>query len=292
MKVLILGSDSPLGVALERHLLQWGRHEVQSLSLAACRWKSERRAKIAVRRRDKTEIIVDARIVAALDSGELLHEIDLERCDWLAKACQRKEITYLYLSSARVFSGSLERPYTEEDPPDNTETVGQLLLRGETAVRERCERHLILRLGPVFSHRGVNALSHLLGRLNEGDTLSMGNRLRGCPVEASDAARVVAGLLDQLGTGIEPWGTYHYASSDPADCYEFAETLLASASQFSQIDEGAVQLIPAEDSSVCRRILDCSRIRAGFAIKQVPWRGFVADSVRAYFKQQAEAENA
>lgn len=290
MKVLILGSDTPIGQALEEHLRHWGRHEVTTLSSAACRWKGERHAKKAVRR-DKVDIIVDTRICAAVDGGILVNEIDLKRCDWLAKACHRNNIAYLYLSSSRVFSGELDRRYTEEDYPDNPETVGQLLLRGENAVRDRCERYIILRLGPVFSHRGINVLTHMLRRLLEEDgQLELNNRVRGCPVEATDAARVVAALLDQLSTGIEPWGIYHYASFDETNCYEFAETLLASASQFSQFGEGAVQLVRDDkETGVLRRVLDCTKIRSGFAIKQVPWRGFVADTVKAYFQQQAES---
>ena len=50
----------------------------------------------------------------------------------------------------------------------------------------------------------------------------------GEPVAADDAARVVLAILDQLSTGIEPWGVYHYGSADTATYFEFAEALLAS----------------------------------------------------------------
>ena len=50
MRVLILGSESPLGQALGAFLDALGRHEVESITRSASRWKSERQAKKAVRR--------------------------------------------------------------------------------------------------------------------------------------------------------------------------------------------------------------------------------------------------
>ena len=283
MRVLLIGVDSSLGTALQSQLMRWGRHEVETSTLSGGRWKSERQAKKAVRRA-KPDIIVDLRMIAAADGGELIHEHDLERCHWLAKACQRNDIGYLLTSSARVFSGQQERPYRELDEADNTETVGELLRKAEDFVRDSCDAHLILRLGPIFAPRGVNVLTHMLGRLREGGELLLDNHLRGCPVEAGDAARVISALLDQISAGAQSWGTFHYCSSDPTNCYEFAEVLLASASQFSEFGPSAVTLEAAtDDRPLLNRALDCSLIRNHFAIKQVPWRGFVADAVKNYF---------
>src|SRR5690606_36855643 len=93
-------------------------------------------------------------------------------------------------------------------------------------------------------------------------------------------------MLDQLGAGADGWGTFHYCSPDPTNCYEFAEVLLASASQSSEFPPDAVQLrATTADTGQRSRILYCGQIRNTFAIKQVPWRGFVAETVREYFHQ-------
>lgn len=290
MRVLLIGVDACLGIALQGQVLRWGRHELETITLAASRWKSERQAKKAVRRA-RPDMIIDLRVIASADSGEPVHELDLQRCHWLAKACQRSEIDYFYVSSSRVFSGLRDRPYREIDEPDNTETIGRLLQQAEQLVRDTCERHIILRLGPVFSPRGVNVLTHMLGRLREGGELLLGNSLRGCPVESSDAARVISAMLDQFSAGAQNWGTFHYCSSDPTNCYEFAEVLLASASQFSEFGPAAVQLVVEPGESHLRyRGLECSLIRNHFAIKQVAWRGFVANAVKQYFELLAAEE--
>lgn len=273
-----------MGEALEGQLLRWGRHELETISFAASRWKSERHAKKAVRR-SRPGIVVDVRIQGAVDSGERLFDLDVERCHWLAKAAQRAGAAYLLLSSARIFAGEQERPYGEDDVADSEETVGRMLQRCEDLVRERCERHLVLRLGPVFSHRGRNALTRMLAQLTDGGELVLDTHLRGCPVPAIDAARVVSGMLDQLDAGAEAWGNFHYCSSDATNCYEFAEVLLASASQFLEFGPGDVSLAEREADYTLSRRLDCNRLRNTFAIKQVPWRGYIADAVKLYFEQ-------
>jgi dTDP-4-dehydrorhamnose reductase len=286
VRVLILGSDTPLGLALVSRQALLGRHDIVPMSRSACRWKSERQAKKSIVRA-KSDIVVDVRIEAAGDGGVQIQELDLQRCHWVAKACQRTTTPYLYLSSSRVFSGQLDRPYVEDDSPDNEETVGQLLASAEQVVRESCERHLILRLGPIFSYEGTNLISQMLGPLREGDSLILDNNLRGCPVAADDGARVILAILDQLGTGLEPWGTYHYGSSDTATYYEFAEALLAAASQFFEFSSSAVQLEREPEGLMpLNRTLECDKIRNTFAIRQVPWRSAISDLVKQYYEQQ------
>ena len=290
MRVLILGADSPLGQAVLEVQGVVGRHELVPMSRSACRWKSERQAKKSVVRA-KCELVLDLRIEAAGDSGEQIQELDLKRCHWVAKACQRSEMTYFYVSTSRVFSGQLDRPYSEDDPPDNEETVGQLLAMCEQLVREGCEHHFLLRLGPVFSQEGTNLITQMLGPMRQGGSLILDNRLRGCPVAALDGARVISAALDQMSTGFKAMGIFHYCSSDTATYYEFAEALLASASQFSEFSASAVQLEPqSENLPSLNRSLDCGKIRNTFAIKQVPWRGAIADIVKRYYQQQSQKE--
>jgi dTDP-4-dehydrorhamnose reductase len=291
VRVLILGSDSALGHALSRQLKRTGRHDCVFMTRAACRWKSERQAKKAVVRA-KCDSVVDLRVAGQADDGNQLQELDLKRCHWVAKACQRSGSTYLYVSSARVFSGQLDRPYTEEDYPDNETSAGEMLATAEQLVRDSCERHLILRLGPVFSFEGTTLVTQMLGQMEQrGGSLLMDNNLRGCPVAAEDGARVISALLDQLSTGLKVSGIYHYCSSETATYYEFAEALLASASQFSEFDAGAVQLErQPEGLAPLNRSLDCSKIRNTFAIKQAPWRSAIAGVVKQYYQARANQE--
>jgi dTDP-4-dehydrorhamnose reductase len=120
-----------------------------------------------------------------------------------------------------------------------------------------------------------------------GENLVLDNNLRGCPVASGDGARVISALLDQQSVGAELWGIYHYCSTETATHYEFAEAVLAAASQFSDVSTGAVELMPLDPGAPSlNRSLECSKIRNTFAIKQQPWRNAIADQVKQYFQQQ------
>ena len=286
MRILIAGSDTSLGEAILDFFLIQGRHAIEALPLGECRWKSERQAKKALRRAN-CDLVVDARIAAATDSGETVFDLDISRTLWLAKASHRSGVGYLYISSSRVFSGTVERLYSEDDYPDNEGTLGELLLRSETAVRDCCEKYLILRLGPVFSPVHANVMTHLLDQLVRGSALMLSSNMRGSPVVANDAARVVSALVDQLSTNADAWGIYHYCGSEATNCYEFAEALVASATQFTEFAPAVVQLEKHKESSEQLNLaLDCTKIRNTFAIKQEPWRGAIADAVKQYFHNQ------
>ncbi len=257
------------------------------MTRAASRWKNERHAKKAVRRA-QADAVVDIRVEAVADGGQEIVELDLKRCLWVAKSCQRDKARLLFVSSARVFSGRLDRLYSEQDEPDSDSPIGRLMAEAEAVVREQCEQHLILRLGPVFASEGANLVTQMLGDMIRGESLILDNNLRGCPVACTDGARVIAAILDQVSTGAEVWDTYHYCSSETATYYQFAEAILASASQFSDFSPEVVQLESLQqDTPRLNRSLDCSKIRDTFAIKQLPWRRAIADQVKAYFEQRS-----
>jgi len=286
VRVLIIGSDSPLGRALVEFLGDLGRHELVCLTRSASRWKSERQAKKAVRKAG-ADAVVDIRVEAVADGGQEVVDLDLKRCQWVAKSCQRDDSSYLFISSSRVFSGDLDRMYNEEDLPDNSSDTGVLLADAEQVVRKYCDKHLILRLGPVFASDGANLVTRVLGEMVRGENLVLDNNLRGCPVASLDGARVISALLDQESTGAELWGTYHYCSTETATHYEFAEAVLAAASQFSDVNSDAVELMPMDPGAPSlNRSLECNKIRNTFAIKQQPWRNAIADQVKHYFQQQ------
>ena len=292
MKVLLIGSDTPAGQAL-CNLFDLRGTEYTALSKADCRWKSERQAKKSLRRSD-CDIAVDLRIQAAAYGGIRIHDVDIDRCTWLAKASQAAKRPFMLLSCANIFRGLEHRAYREDDYPDGDSTIATLLAAAESTVRDHCERHVILRTGAVFSAYGMNAMTYMLGQLHDDGRLNLSRGRKGCPVPADDAARVVSGMVDQYGCGLEAWGIYHYCSPEVTSCYEFAEVLLAAASQYNDFSEDDPSILTAieeaGDSPEYR--LECSKIRDTFAIKPQPWRGTVAEQVKHFYAAESKKEKA
>jgi len=292
MQILLIGADGMAGLALQAALAHWARHEIDQVSMAAARWKSERQAKKIVRRA-QPELVLDVRLPQLLAAGEpSLGEADVERCHWLAKACQRAGIGYLLLSSDRVFSGQISHPYREQEAPDACDAAGQLMIEAEGLVSGSCSRHLILRTGPLFAAGGENAFTRIMRGLLGLNLQGLDDRDWMCPVPAADLARVISGLLDQVGVGAEAWGYYHYCTTDRTTLYGFGESVMATLSQYTDLDGAAIERSEPPDASGLTRVLDCRDIRDTFAIKQLPWRGAISALVRAYLEEMGSGQEA
>ncbi len=281
MRILIIGLDTPVGQSLAQLFTQRGRDYV-GLNRSDCRWKSERQAKKALRR-SNCDIAIDLRIQSAADGGIKVHEVDVDRSRWLARAAQGRKIPFFHVSCARVFKGDTTSAYREDDALDGESSISELLISAENAVREHCEKYLVLRMGPVFSPTGINVVTHMLRQLNEGGVLHLDKDHRGCPVACEDAAWVISALVDQVSCGVDAWGNYHYCSSGVTSCYEFGEVLLASASQYLDLDDERVQLTPQADQR--NRELNCDKIRNTFAIKRQHWRASMAGHVKQFYDE-------
>ena len=73
----------------------------------------------------------------------------------------------LHISSPTVFSGKKNKHYQESDLPDAVDRSGIFVLSNEDKIRQICETHLILRLGPIFAAYGSNILTEDIKELEE-----------------------------------------------------------------------------------------------------------------------------
>jgi len=201
LRVLIIGIDTPIGQALAVLLRLRGR-EIVGFSRSDARWQRERHAKKELGNA-AAEIVVDLRVHAARDTDALLADADVERTAWIARSCQRIKTPLLLLASARIFSGLDRRPYSETDACDGDDAVAVQLREVEAQVTAHCDRHVILRAGPAFSHYGDNVLTTLLAQLLAGNALHLDASSRFAPAAADDLARVISAMLDQYSVGLD-----------------------------------------------------------------------------------------
>ena len=200
MRILVLGLDSPLGYSLRSFAAPLMRHEIIGVEMDATRWRRERQVKKLIRRQP-IDLILDERLVTQLDGVDPVGHPDIERTQWLANLAARDQISYLFLSSARVFSGALTRPYRETDRPDAQDPVGETLVALEKLLQATLDDLFILRLGLMFGGRRPNPLARALDALARGDVVKVSEQVRGSPVHVAEFARVIHVIVYQLGTG-------------------------------------------------------------------------------------------
>ena len=289
MRILVLGLDAPLGFSLRAFAAPLMRHEIIGVDMDATRWRRERQVKKLVRR-ESVDLILDARLATQIDGVDPVGQRDVERTQWLAGLAARDQIAYFFLSSARVFSGTLTRPYRETDQPDATDPVGRTLIEVEQLLSGALDEIFILRLGLMFGGRRPNPLARALDALARGDRLKVSEHARGSPVHVAEVARVIHGIIDQIGAGAPRKGLYHYSGIGEVNAYSFMETVLANASQYEPFKDARelMELTSDGASSVSSLSLDCAEIRHQFGIQQLSWREFVPRAVQRYIELYAE----
>ncbi|WP_194842584.1 sugar nucleotide-binding protein [Endozoicomonas sp. OPT23] len=205
----------------------------------------------------------------------------------LAECCQRSGITLIHTSSYRVFDGTKQDAYTEKDPTNPIGVLGNSRLQAEQQIRERCDKHIILRLSWIVSERRPNMLRRLIDPMMVEDEIFVTPDQLGCPTSADDAARVIVAVLQQLDCGAAPWGTYHYSTTESVSESNFAELLISEASDHQEL--AVKKLIMAKIDSregikpPANATLDSSKLLNTFGIHAKPWRSVVARIVREHF---------
>lgn len=273
MKTLVVAQDAQIRDALEKRLSLRGRSYQDT---ADCAWLET----APVDQSGQIDLVVNA---LSLDS--LQHNTDQNLIDSLSQlvtSCEQRGLPLIHLSSSQVFDGLDGGRHREDDETVPASKVGAVLSRMETLVREGCRQPIILRTGPVFSAVGNNLLTELLDNFVSGTSLSLSSTGKACPVYAGDLARVISAIIDQLSCGADCWGNYQYCSSDPASSYQFAETVLAVASQFMEPSAEPLQLeaIATADTDWPKPLMNCEKILNNFGIKQLPWRSFIVATVK------------
>ncbi len=289
MRILLLGSDTPIGYSLRAFMTPLQRHELISVPLEATRWRRERQVKKLLRLHD-CDLVLDVRIISLIEGSDRVGQPDIERTQWLANLCGKLNVKHFQISSARVFSGQLQRTYKETDPADATDTVGELLIATENLLQSQLDDSFILRIGKVFAGRRPSSMTRMLDKWRKGENLVMSDRSRDSPVHSAEVARVVAGIIDQISVGAPSRGIYHYCSQGETGYYAFAEALVAHASQFETFAHARDFLKKSDDEAYAgfNRSLDCTAIRHEFGIQQLPWRDFIERAVRRYIELEVQ----
>ena len=130
--------------------------------------------------------------------------VNAEATAHLARACGRRDIRLVFLSTEYVFDG-LDGPYTERDLPRPISVYGRSKLAGEEAVQRHCRSWAIARTTVVYGYaRGArsNFVLWLLEQLASGRPVRVVADQVGSPTLADNLAEMVAALALSDLTGI------------------------------------------------------------------------------------------
>jgi len=181
------------------------------------------------------DVVVSAAAYTAVDKAESEQDaafaVNASGAGRVAAAAAKAGIPVIHLSTDYVFSGSLDRPYVEDDETGPVSIYGASKLEGEQRVAAANPRHVILRTAWVYSPFGSNFLRTML-RLGETRAeLGVVADQQGTPTSALDIAEAILGVARRLKNAESPelYGTFHLTGSGEGNWADFADHIFAVA---------------------------------------------------------------
>lgn len=235
----------------------------------------------------KPDYIICAVFLPA-NAGKSLYKRFRTVVEQLERCSRKYTLPFIFLSTGAVFDGS-QPSYSEGDDYSANTEFGKFHASLEAHIVRKIHKHLILRTTWLFSAYSGNFLTSVIDYAASNSLISLNSAGKGCPTAMQDLARVVIAILLQLDAGADEWGIYHYASSDPAIGYQFAEAIVANASQYNKAIEPNRLLFEHDGSATGRFyfepvVLKCRKMLDTFGIQQRSWRTVLASTVRQYFE--------
>ena len=205
MRLLVTGSNGQVGHAIAA-LARQRQMDVRAFDRSGLDITDAKAVEAAVADASGAEplVVLNAAAYTAVDRAESEPEaafaVNRDGPRYLAEACERHGAVLVHFSTDYVFDGMKGAPYLEGDAPNPLNVYGESKWAGEEAVRQRLERHAVIRTAWVFSARGSNFVRTMWRLAHEREVLRVVADQTGHPTWAghlAEAALVIAGSLCQ-----------------------------------------------------------------------------------------------
>lgn len=237
MKVLVTGANGQLGRCLQDRLVE-SLHQFYAPGKQELDISSESSLSKVIQEY-QPDIIINAAAYTAVDKAEeeisqafLVNETAVS---YLAKFCSSYTIPLIHISTDYVFDGEASNPYPNDFPASPQSVYGKSKLAGENAIKSLLNRHIIIRTSWIFSEYGNNFVKTILRLATERDSLGVVADQFGCPTYAGDLASAIVKICEQVDSGKESWGTYHYCGSQETNWHQFAVAIINAANSEKNI---------------------------------------------------------
>jgi dTDP-4-dehydrorhamnose reductase len=277
MKVALIGANGQLGSDIQR---EWIGVEITPLT----------RAEVDVTDRERVMACLRALAPDLVINTAAYHNVDL--CEQqperafavnatgamnVADACRETESALMFLSTDYVFSGASGLPYVETDLPDPVNVYGVSKAAGEQLIRQRLERHFIVRTSGLYgvagsSGKGGNFIERMLQLHAEGRAISVVDDQELSPTYTADLARKLLEVVRSDG-----YGTYHVTNAESCSWHDFAAAAFALPGRPANLSRTTTEAFGAPARRPAFSPLANARLDAAGIPPLRPWREALED---------------
>jgi dTDP-4-dehydrorhamnose reductase len=231
--------------------------------------------------------VINAAAYTAVDRAEsepdLAFRLNRDGAAALAEGARACGAALIHISTDYVFDGTKPTPYREEDAVGPVSVYGASKEAGERVVRERIDRHVILRTAWVYSPFGESGFVKTMLRLGaERPELRIIDDQHGSPTAAGDVARAMVAIVAAIAGGkTDGFGTYHFCNAGSTTRFGQAKAifdwLAARGHTVPRLTPIPSSAYPMPARRPANAVLDCGRIGRVYGILPRAWKESLAE---------------
>jgi dTDP-4-dehydrorhamnose reductase len=182
-------------------------------------------------------LIINSAAYTSVDKAEkepdLVFKTNVVATKFLAEKSEKLGIPLIQLSTDYVFDGLKKDAYTEIDKANPQSVYGKSKYEAETAIQESNPKHIILRTSWVYSVRGKNFLTTILGMAQNKESFDIVFDQIGSPTSAIFIANTILEItkkIEQIENN-NLYGIYNLTCLGSTSWFEFAKTIILYAQE-------------------------------------------------------------
>ena len=208
---------------------------------------------------------------------EVARRINVTGARHLAKACAKKNIPLIHLSTDYVYHNAQNTPFREDDPVNPQGVYAATKLAGDIAVLEAHPAlGMVIRTSWVYAPFGHNFLKTMLRLGKERPALNVVFDQIGTPTYAPDLAAAMLQIIQQVETGVVApetiAGIWHYSNEGVASWYDFAVAIMDIAQLPCKVFPIETKDYPTPAQRPPFSLLNKSKIKRAFGLEIPHWR--------------------
>ncbi|MFP4014036.1 MAG: dTDP-4-dehydrorhamnose reductase [Chitinispirillaceae bacterium] len=292
MKLLIVGSGGQLGSDFVKEANLQG-HDTAALDYPQIDITSPESVLETVKS-VRPDVIVNCAAFTAVDLCEEKQDqafaLNADGSANLARAAKESDALLVHISTDYVFSGDLDRPYTEEDTPGPNSVYGKSKLEGERRIASVWNRHMIFRIAWLYGVNGNNFVKSIrrfgLKNREEGKPLRVVNDQIGSPTWTVSVCRQVLKVLDS-----GEYGVYHCTSEGSCSWFDFAEEIINASGIDVRVEPCTTEEFPRPAPRPVNSVLENKKLKT-LGLNIMPeWKDAFRQFLAAEKESASKGEN-
>lgn len=294
MKIWIVGARGMLGSQLSLDCAEKGWDRVLSdRDVDITSWEALQKYCPS----QKPDLLVNCAAYTAVDLAETdqdkARSLNADGPANLARLAKSKEIPLIHISTDYVVQGQSPEPVREDESYNPINYYGRTKMWGEMAVKERWNRHLILRTAWLYGPRGKNFVDTMLNLMRTKDQISVVSDQFGSPTSSFELSRVIVEIAEKIGihktsggnttnsatvASNFPWGIYNVSGEGQCSWYDFACEIRTQALELGLLSHAAEVLpvnsdaFPTPAKRPAWSVMSKQKLQDDLGVKLLDWK--------------------